>query len=136
MPEVSPYHAASLSRHTQSRPMRRVFPALALAAVCAMAQSRGGAARDRLTASGAFETVGYKFVPAGAGKGYAATFQVAETTSFFPAQFEELGQPDADIEKLLTSHDPLFSMAHLPANQLTLDRDARWVEEYLAAKGM
>jgi len=170
--------------------MTRVFPALALAAACALAQSRGGraskpaapaspaavagkwpiqslsvegnqvfptaqilavaglkigqvagapefdAARDRLTASGAFETVGYKFGPAGTGKGYAATFQVAETTSVFPVQFEDLEEPDAAIEKLLTSHDPLFSMAHLPANQLTLDRDARWVEEYLAAKGM
>ena len=63
-------------------------------------------ARDRLTASGAFETVGYKFVPADAGKGYAATFQVMETTSVFPVQFEELGEPDADIEKLLTAHDP------------------------------
>jgi len=166
--------------------MTRVFPALALAAACAMAQSRGGraakqaapaavpdkwpiqslavegnqifpaaqilavaglkigqvagapefdAARDRLTASGAFETVGYKFASAGAGKGYVATFQVAETTSIFPAQFEDLGEPDADIEKVLTSHDPLFSMAHLPTNQITLDRDAGWVEEYLATKG-
>jgi outer membrane protein insertion porin family len=60
---------------------------------------------------------------------------VAETTSIFPAQFEDLGEPDADIEKLLISHDPLFSLAHLPANQITLDRDAGWVEEYLAAKG-
>ena len=93
-------------------------------------------ARDRLTASGAFETVGYKFVPAAPGKGYAATFQVAETTSIFPAQFEDLGAPNAEIEKLLTSHDPLFSMLHLPANQATLDRDAHWLEEYLAAKGM
>jgi outer membrane protein insertion porin family len=166
--------------------MARVIPALALAAVYAMAQSRGGraakpaapaavadkwpiqslavegnqtfpaaqilavagltigqvagkpefdAARDRLTASGAFETVGYKFVPTTPGKGYAATFQVAETTSVFPAQFEDLGEPDADIEKLLTLHDPLFSMAHLPANPVTLERDAHWVEEYLAAKG-
>src|ERR1700678_3343576 len=178
-PSASPYRAAGFWRHTQSRPMTRVFPALALAAACAMAQSRGGrapkaaapaavadkwpiqslavegnqvfptaqilavaglkigqvagapevdAARGRLTESGAFETVGYKFGPAGAGKGYAATFQVAETTSIFPAQFEDLGEPDADIEKLLTSRDPLFSMAHLPANQITLDRDAHWVE--------
>jgi outer membrane protein insertion porin family len=166
--------------------MTRVFPALAFAAMCALAQSRGGraskppappaapdkwpieslsvegnqlfpaaqilavaalnvgqvagkpefdAACGRLTASGAFETVGYKFVPAGAGKGYAGTFQVTETTSVFPAQFEDLGEPGADIEKLLTARDPLFSMAHLPANQVTLDRDAHWVEEYLATKG-
>jgi len=93
------------------------------------------AARERLIASGAFETVGYKFAPAGAGKGYAATFQVTETTSVFPVQFEDLGVPDTGIAQLLTSRDPLFSMAHLPSNQLTLDRDARWVEEYLSTKG-
>jgi outer membrane protein assembly factor BamA len=119
----------------------QTFPTAAILAVAGLAigQLAGkpefDAARDRLTASGAFETVGYKFVPAGAGQRYAATFQVAETTSVFPAQFEDVGEPDSDIEKLLTSRDPLFSMAHLPANQLTLDRDAHWVEEYLAAKG-
>jgi len=32
------------------------------------------AARDKLVACGAFETVGYKFVAATQGKGYAATF--------------------------------------------------------------
>lgn len=120
----------------------RIFPSAAILAIAGLkigqVAGRGefDAARDRLTASGAFETVGYKFVPAEAGKGYAATFQVAETTSVFPAQFEDLGAPDAEIEKLLITRDPLFSMAHLPANQLTLDRDARWVEEYLAAKGL
>src|SRR5580658_2848961 len=141
-PSASPYRAAGFWRHTQSRPMTRVFPALAPAAVAdkwpiqslavegnqifptaqilAVAGLKIGqvagapefdAARDRLTESGAFETVGYKFVPAEAGKGYAATFQVAETTSIFPAQFEDLGAPDGEIEKLLASHDPLFSKA-------------------------
>src|SRR5690348_388016 len=36
------------------------------------------AARDRLIATGAFETVGYKFIPAEGGKGYVATFQLTE----------------------------------------------------------
>jgi outer membrane protein insertion porin family len=120
----------------------QLFPAAPILAVAGLkiGQVAGAAefdaARDRLTASGAFVTVGYKFLPAGAGKGYAATFQVAETTSVFPVQFEDLGAPDAEIQKQLSAHDPLFSMAHLPANQSTLDRDAGWVEEYLAAKGL
>jgi outer membrane protein insertion porin family len=120
----------------------QIFPSAPILAVAGLkiGQLAGKAdfdeARDRLTASGAFETVGYKFVPAGAGQGYAATFQVAETTSVFPAKFEDLGAPGGEIEKLLTSRDPLFSMDRLPANQTTLDRDAHWVEEYLAGKGV
>ena len=51
------------------------------------------AARDRLTASGAFETVGYKFLPAPGGKGFHARFQVAETLSLFPVKFEDLTCP-------------------------------------------
>src|SRR5450631_1009331 len=36
------------------------------------------AARDRLSATGAFETVGYKFAPGTNGQGYVASFQVTE----------------------------------------------------------
>src|SRR5215510_6809579 len=48
------------------------------------------AARDRLIASGAFESVGYKFEPGPDKLGYI-TFQVTETPSIFPVQFEDLG---------------------------------------------
>src|ERR1019366_5469670 len=41
------------------------------------------AARDKLVACGAFETVGYKFVAAAQGKGYAASFQVPEVEQIY-----------------------------------------------------
>src|SRR5689334_2017103 len=47
------------------------------------------AARDRLVASGAFETVGYKFEPGPGQKGYIATFQITEVQPAFPVRFEE-----------------------------------------------
>jgi outer membrane protein insertion porin family len=118
-----------------------VFPAAAILAVAGLkiGQVAGKPefedARDRLTASGAFETVGYKFLPSPDGKGFHASFQVAETTSLFPVKFEDLGVPDVDLAAALTARDPLFSMTNFPASQATLDRDAAWVEEILAAHG-
>jgi outer membrane protein assembly factor BamA len=119
-----------------------VFPAAAILAIAGLkigqvaGEPEFEAARDRLTASGAFETVGYKFLPAPDGKGFHASFQVAETTSLFPVKFEDLGVPEADLAAALAARDPLFSMGNFPGNQTTLDRDAGWVEEILAARGI
>jgi outer membrane protein insertion porin family len=93
------------------------------------------AARDRLVASGAFETVGYKFEPGPNNEGYVATFQVVEVEPAYPVRFEMLGVPTAELEADLRSKDPLFSMTRLPATQLTLDRYVGWIHEYLTTKG-
>src|SRR5580765_8077651 len=45
------------------------------------------AARDRLVASGAFETVGYKFEAGPDQKGYIATFHITEVQPAFPVRF-------------------------------------------------
>src|ERR1044072_5249834 len=42
------------------------------------------AARDRLQATGVFETVGYQFAPAAGSNGYAASFQVVEVEPVYP----------------------------------------------------
>ncbi|HXA49403.1 MAG TPA: hypothetical protein VNV86_03825, partial [Candidatus Acidoferrum sp.] len=80
------------------------------------------AARDRLVASGAFETVGYKFEPASDKQGFVATFQVVEAQPTFPVRFEELPVPGAELEAVLKAKDPLFSAANLPATRSVLDR--------------
>ena len=93
------------------------------------------AARDRLLASGAFETVGYKFAAAANGKQYAATFQVTEVQAL-PVRFEDLGAPDADLEAMLRARDPLFSIDRVPASKPVMERYRRWISEYLASKGL
>lgn len=119
-----------------------VFPAAAILAVAGLkigqvaGEAEFDAARDRLIASGAFERVGYQFAPAPGGKGFRASFQVAETTSLYPVVFEDLGVPDRDVAAALSAHDPLFSAANFPASQATLERDAAWVEQFLAARGI
>jgi outer membrane protein assembly factor BamA len=94
------------------------------------------AARDRLVASGAFETVGYKFEPGPNQQGYVATFQVTEVEPAYPVRFEALGVPAADIEQVLRARDPLFSIKKLPATKAVLDRYVAWIQEYVASKGI
>ena len=94
------------------------------------------AARDRLVASGAFETVGYKFMPAANAEGYVATIQVTEIEQAYPVRFEDLHVSSRDLAEVLRQKDPLFSMEHLAATQPVLERYARWVQEFLASKGV
>jgi outer membrane protein insertion porin family len=94
------------------------------------------AARDRLVASGAFETVGYKFEPGAGKQGYVATFQVAEVDPALPVRFEELGVPDQELDVLLHGKDPLYSRTKLPATKVVMDRYTAWIQEFVASKGM
>ena len=119
-----------------------IFPSDAILAVAGLkigqlaGESEFEAARDRLAATRAFETVGYKFAPDPRGKGFHASFQVSETTSLYPVKFEDLGVPDADLAAALSARDPLFSMQNFPASMATLNRESDWIEEFLAARGI
>lgn len=94
------------------------------------------AARDRLLSTGAFETVGYKFTPSPGGKGYIATFQIVEIEQAYPVRFDDLHVSELEAEKALKQKDPLFSLARLPATQPVLERHARWLQDFLASKGI
>lgn len=93
------------------------------------------AARDRLVASGFFEMVAYKFDPAPNQTGEVGTFQVTEVDAAYPARFEELGVPGAELEAMLRGKDPLFSTANLPPTKQVLDRYVNWLQEYLSSRG-
>ena len=91
------------------------------------------AARDRLTATGAFETVSYKFAPAMSGNAYVATFTVTEVEQVYPVRFEELHVSERDLVTALKAKDPLFAKTTLPATQPVFERYAKWVQDYLKA---
>ncbi|HKE27139.1 MAG TPA: POTRA domain-containing protein [Bryobacteraceae bacterium] len=94
------------------------------------------AARDRLVATGAFETVSYKYVAAGGeGKGYAGTFQVTEVEQAYPVHFEGLHVSELDLTAALRARDPLFSLEKMAATQPVLERYSKWIAEFMAAKG-
>lgn len=90
------------------------------------------AARDRLIATGSFETVGYKFGPSGDKNGYAASFQVVEVNPAYPIRFENLGIPDKDLTGYLRAKDPMFA-PRLAATKQVLDRYKQWIQEYVTA---
>lgn len=91
------------------------------------------AAYDRLVASGAFAKVDYRFAPGPGKLGYIATFTVSEAEPVYPVRFEDLGVPDRDVSAWLRQHDPLFG-ASVPGTAQVLDRYARQIEAFLAAR--
>ncbi len=91
------------------------------------------AARDCLVATGAFATVGYKFAPSG--NGYTAVFQVTEIDQIYPIDFDNLHVSERDLRAALRAWDPLFT-GSLPATQPVMDRYVKWIQDYLAAKGV
>ncbi len=93
------------------------------------------AAYDRLLATGAFETVSYRFDPGSDGN-IAAVFELTETGPILPMQFLDLSVPDADLMNVFKSNDPLFLPSKLPANAKVIDRYIQWTQEYLASKGV
>ncbi len=92
------------------------------------------AARDRLLATGMFESVGYRFEPSPGGKGFAASFQVVEVLPAYPIAFEDLPVAADAIRHFLVQTDPLFQ-TKIPATKQILDRYVRAVEEFLAKQG-
>ncbi len=89
------------------------------------------AARDRLVATGMFETVGYRYAPGGKG-GYALTFEVLEMKPLFALEFEGLPAQGPEIVKYLKTRNPLF-LPKLPGTTAILDQYARAIENYLAS---
>ena len=94
------------------------------------------AARDRLTATGVFETVGYKFAPGANQQGFAASFQVTEVEPAYPVRFEELGVAAKEVEDLLRGKDALYLSGKLPATKPVIDRYTAWIQQYVSAKGI
>ncbi len=91
------------------------------------------AARDRLIATGIFESVGYQFAPSAKGQGYDASFQLIEVKQVYPVRFEALAAPDAEIAAYLKSKNPLYG-AELPGTKPVLDQYARQIENFMAER--
>lgn len=81
------------------------------------------AARERLSATGLFEQVGYRYAPSTDKKGYDATLQVVEIGQLYPFKFEDLSVGDAPVIAYLKKIDPLFAQK-IPATNPFLERYA------------
>ncbi|MCS7026536.1 MAG: hypothetical protein NZV14_17190 [Bryobacteraceae bacterium] len=85
------------------------------------------AARDRLMASGFFETVGYRYGPSADRKGYAVSLLVTEIQQIYEVKFERFSQPEAELRAALAKGDPLFSRK-VPGTKEILKRYAALLE--------
>jgi outer membrane protein insertion porin family len=91
------------------------------------------AARDRLLATGYFETVAYRFKPSEKGASYDVAFEVQEMQPLYPIAVEALPATPAEIGAWLKTKDPLFT-GKIPGTQQVLDRTSREIEQLLASK--
>ena len=96
-------------------------------------KSQFDAARDRLVATGLFDTVSYRFAPAKDSDAYAAAFQVVETGPLYPVQFAGLPAKPAEIEAWLKSKNPTYT-PKIPATTEVVTRYTRLIEQFLATR--
>ena len=87
-------------------------------------------AQKRLTASGAFESVGFSYGPSPDGKGYAGIFDVVEVQQLYPFRFEGLPDSERHLKAALKSREPLFE-DKIPGTRQLIDRFAADLQEYL-----
>jgi outer membrane protein insertion porin family len=88
------------------------------------------AARTRLLATGAFESVGFDFQPSKTGTGFDATFELVEVAQMFPFQFEDLPASDEVLRAVVAQQWPIFE-TEIPATRPVLQRIERALTEAL-----
>jgi outer membrane protein insertion porin family len=92
------------------------------------------AARDRLLATGYFETVACRYKPSARGSAYEVVFEVEEMQPLFPLRLEALPATVAEVSAWLKAKDPLFT-GRIPGTEQVLNRTAREIEQYFESKG-
>jgi outer membrane protein insertion porin family len=93
------------------------------------------AARDRLLATGAFESVACEYKPSAANTGYEGIFEVVEVELIYPYRFEELPVADDVLRAALRRQEPLLD-DEVPARKELLDRYARVVQQTAGGGGL
>jgi outer membrane protein insertion porin family len=91
------------------------------------------AARTRLLSTGAFESVGFEFLPSKSGTGFDGSFEVVEVAQMFAFQFEDLPASDEVLKAAISREAPIFD-AEIPATRPVLGRCERAVMQALDGK--
>ena len=114
-------------------PADRIIAASGLKIGQAVDKAEFDGARERLLATGGFESVGYTYTPSKPGTGFDAVIEVIEATPLFPFRFEELGASDKDLRAQMAKNEPLFG-EQIPATPAVLERIGRILTGYLEGK--
>ncbi len=91
------------------------------------------AARDRLLATGMFDTIGFQYGPSPDGKGVTGVFDVVEIPTMFPVEFDSLGVSPKDVDAYLRKRNPLYG-PKLPPTTTVLEAYQRQIEQFLASQ--
>ena len=94
------------------------------------AKSDFDAARARLVATGAFESVGYEFKPSAAGTGYDVVLQVVEVDQVYPYRFEDLPASDDALRTALRKQESVLG-DQIPPTAEVIDRYTKAIEQFL-----
>lgn len=89
-------------------------------------------ARDRILATGAFDSVGYRYFNAADGKSFASVFEVVEAMPVFSFRFEDLPVSEEKLRAELAKRDPLFA-PKLAATKPRIAQYVVWVTEISGA---
>ncbi len=92
------------------------------------------AAREKLLATGYFETVACKYKPGDKGAGYEVSFDVREIQPLYSIRIEALPVTVPEAIEYLKKIDPLFT-GRIPGTEQVLSRTARGMEKLLESKG-
>ena len=90
-------------------------------------------ARDKLVASGAFASAGYRYAPGPSGQGFALTFEIVEVEQVYPFRFDDLNAPDDKLHEAMSKSDPLFGKK-IPGTYQVIERYAKAIETFLGGK--
>jgi outer membrane protein insertion porin family len=90
-------------------------------------------ARNRLMATGAFESVGYEFKPSAANTGYDGVLEVVEVEQVFAYRFEELPVAEKELRAALEKLEPVLG-DRIPANAEVVDRYTREIQTLVGDK--
>ncbi len=99
-------------------PAERIIAATGLKLGAPITRPEFNEARDRLLATGAFESVAFSYKPSPGDKGFDATFTVTETGPLYKYRFEELPATDAVLREALRKQEPVFTDAIPPTPQV------------------
>jgi outer membrane protein assembly factor BamA len=92
------------------------------------------AARERITATGAFASVAYHYEPAPGGKGIRGTFDVTEAAQILPYRFRDLPATDAELRALVAKENTLLDNL-IPATGVAIERAVKTIAAYVAKRG-
>lgn len=118
----------------------KLYPEAGVIALTGLSKGQPGSkdvfdsARDKLLATGLFETVGYRYEPGAGGQGYALTFEVTEISQVYPVRFTRLGITDDEANAALAKALPLYS-GKVPPTDTVLALARKTLTDLLASKG-